>query len=246
MCGDLGGHFAGPTSFQGRSRPHGIQAPLPSIQPRLACPLAPASLRQRQGQQRGEQGRASPACSQAVSVRCLPTLTPREVLRGKSAPWWRKRGSKEGRELRKRSSRVEGEKKKEKKRNTTHAGEARGSMQICSLQTANHWSWDAMQRTSLCNEGGWSSFPQKSSCFASHAFSTHRKDTCMAMRGTPKKQLSLLCQVIPPSELQWQMAPFLYPHGLDVTSVLRALKRERIRLFLLDQTCSARCSNPIY
>lgn len=29
-------------------------------------------------------------------------------------------------------------KKKEKKRKTTHAGEARGSMQICSLQTANH------------------------------------------------------------------------------------------------------------
>lgn len=66
------------------------------------------------------------------------------------------------------------------------------------------------------------------------------------MRGTPKRQLSLLCQVIPPpSELQRQMAPVPYPYGLDVTSVLRALKRERIRLFLLDQTCSARCSNRI-
>lgn len=65
------------------------------------------------------------------------------------------------------------------------------------------------------------------------------------MQGTPKKQLSLVRQVIPPSELQRQMAPFPYPYGLDVTSVLRALKRERIRLFLLDQTCSARCSNPI-
>lgn len=65
------------------------------------------------------------------------------------------------------------------------------------------------------------------------------------MRGTPKRQLSLLCQVIPPSELQRQMAPFPYPYGLGVTSVLRALKRERIRLFLLDQTCSARCSNRI-
>lgn len=65
------------------------------------------------------------------------------------------------------------------------------------------------------------------------------------MRGTPKRQLSLLCQVIPPSELQWQMAPVPYPYGLDVTSVLRALKRERIRLFLLDQTCPARCSNRI-
>lgn len=57
------------------------------------------------------------------------------------------------------------------------------------------------------------------------------------MRGTPKKRLSLRCQVIPPSELHRQMAPFRYPYGLDVTSVLRALKRERIRLFLLDQTC---------
>lgn len=43
------------------------------------------------------------------------------------------------------------------------------------------------------------------------------------MLATPKKQLSLLCQVILPSESQWQMAPFPYPNGLDVTSVLRAL-----------------------
>lgn len=41
------------------------------------------------------------------------------------------------------------------------------------------------------------------------------------MWGTPKKQFSPLCQVSPRSKLQRQMAPFPYPYGLDVTSVLK-------------------------
>lgn len=80
VWGDLGGHFAGPTSFQGRRRPHGIQAPLPSIQPRPARRLVPASRGQR-----AEQRRASPACSRGD--RCPPPPdTPGQGFRGRSAP----------------------------------------------------------------------------------------------------------------------------------------------------------------
>ena len=90
------------------------------------------------------------ACSRGnLRVRRLLTLTPGKGFRGKSAPLRKKQGSNGGKRAGEKQKQTKdgarwgggGAKEKEKKRErrkTTQAGEARGSMQICSLQTANH------------------------------------------------------------------------------------------------------------
>lgn len=149
-------------------------------------------------------GQPPPGSAQSSGAhRLLPRQSPRPpppdtcARRGvqrESAPLRRKRGSNPGKRAEEKQERRVGgkkERKRKKKRKNTHTGEARGSMQICSLQTANHGSSDAMQRTSLCNEGGWSSFPQKSPCLASLLHSPHIKATRVLRGGEHLKSSSL-------------------------------------------------------
>ena len=79
------------------------------------------------------------ACLLPGNLRPLPpnTYTPRRAQR-QECTLMKEAGIKAGKRAKKKKQQSGGEKETEKKRNTTHAGEARGSMQICSLQTANH------------------------------------------------------------------------------------------------------------
>lgn len=106
-------------------------------------------------------------------------------------------------------------------------------MQICSLQTANHRSSDAMQRTSLCKEGGWSSFLKKTRPLClSLAFSTHHRGTWTRCGKHLKGNAPFSARwSFPLNHLGKKHCPL--PLCIKVTSVFRALKREGILLFFI-------------